>query len=92
MKKPEDDSSVEVKKEPEYDKNGDCVSAEQPLSNYLFRINIDPNNMKWKMEYPPMCTTIRNLRIKNKTYPKNFLFLTNCFHACLPAIQRHSTM
>lgn len=72
MKKPEDDSSEEVKKEPEYDKNGDCVSAEQPLSNYLFRINIDPNNMGWKMEYPPMCTTIRNLRIKNKTYPKKF--------------------
>ena len=76
MKKPEDDSSEEVKKEPEYDKNGDCVSAEQPLSNYLFRINIDPNKvglkMKLKMEYPPMCATIRNLRIKNKTYPKKF--------------------
>lgn len=76
MKKPEDDSSEEVKKEPEYDKNGDCVSAEQPLSNYLFRINIDPNKvglkMTLKMEYPPMCATIRNLRIKNKTYPKKF--------------------
>lgn len=76
MKKPEDDSSEEVKKEPEYDKNGDCVSAEQPLSNYLFRINIDPNKvglkMKLKMEYPPMCATIRNLRIKNKTHPKKF--------------------
>lgn len=72
----EDESSGGIKNEPKYDKNGDCVSAEQPLSNYLFRINIDPNNvglkMKLKMEYPPMCATIRNLRIKNKTYPKKF--------------------
>ena len=72
----EDKSSGGIKNEPKYDKNGDCVSAEQPLSNYLFRINIDPNNvglkMKLKMEYPPMCATIRNLRIKNKTYPKKF--------------------
>ena len=72
----EDQSSGGIKNEPKYDKNGDCVSAEQPLSNYLFRINIDPNNvglkMKLKMEYPPMCATIRNLRIKNKTYPKKF--------------------
>lgn len=72
----EDKSSGGIKNEPKYDKNGDCVSAEQPLSNYLFRINIDPNKvelkMKLKMEYPPMCATIRNLRIKNKTYPKKF--------------------
>lgn len=72
----EDKSSGGIKNEPKYDKNGDCVLAEQPLSNYLFRINIDPNKvglkMKLKMEYPPMCATIRNLRIKNKTYPKKF--------------------
>lgn len=68
----EDKSSGGIKNEPKYDKNGDCVSAEQPLSNYLFRINIDPNKVGLKMEYPPMCATIRNLRIKNKTYPKKF--------------------
>lgn len=72
----EDKSSGGIKNEPEYDKNGDCTTVKQPLNNYLFRINIDPNNvglkMKLKMEYPPMCATIRNLRIKNKTYPKKF--------------------
>ena len=64
MKRTEDDSSVEIKYELEYDKNGDCVSAEQPLSNYLFRINIDPNNMEWKMKYPPMCNY--NPQFKNQ--------------------------
>lgn len=65
----EDKSSEGIKKEPEYDKNGDCTTVKQPLNNYLFRINIDPNKVGLKIEYPPMCTSIRNLRIKNKTYP-----------------------
>lgn len=84
----EDKSSGGIKNEPKYDKNGDCVSAEQPLSNYLFRINIDPNKvglkMKLKMEYPPMCATIRNLRIKNKTYPKK-IFVFDKLLSCVLA-------
>ena len=65
----EDKSSGGIKKEPEYDKNGDCTTVKQPLNNYLFRINIDSNKVGLKIGYPPMCTSIRNLRIKNKTYP-----------------------
>lgn len=65
----------------EHDKNGPILSKELTYGNYLFHINIcwenetntgykyNWNKPTWKMEYPPMCTSIRNLRIKNKTYP-----------------------
>ena len=65
----------------EHDKNGPILSKELTYGNYLFRVNIcwenetntgykyNWNKPTWKMEYPPMCTSIRNLRIKNKTYP-----------------------
>lgn len=68
----------------EHDKNGPILSKELTYGNYLFHINIcwenetntgykyNWNKPTWKMKYPPMCTTIRNLRIKNKTYPKKF--------------------
>lgn len=65
----------------EHDKNGPILSKELTYGNYLFHINIcwknetntgykyNWNKPTWKMGYPPMCTSIRNLRIKNKTYP-----------------------
>lgn len=61
----------------EHDKNGPILSKELTYGNYLFHINIcwenetntgykyNWNKPTWKMEYPPMCTSIRNLRIKN---------------------------
>ncbi len=61
------------------DKNGPILSNELLYSNYLFHINVDWQCCKgpkytwrkpnWKVSYPPMSTTIRNLRIKNKTFP-----------------------
>lgn len=65
----------------EHDKNGPILSKELTYGNYLFHINIcwenetntgykyNWNKPTWKMGYPPMCTSIRNLRIKNRTYP-----------------------
>ncbi len=61
------------------DKNGTILSDKLLYGNYLLHINVawqcctDPKytweKPDWKISYPPVCTMIRNLRIKNKTYP-----------------------